>query len=113
MSLFEFSNSTTFFFYPHFIVIYAIALIVGVAAIIYKKKTTKKLIQLNATLRTLSFWAISYALVGFFLLFCRYAYIYFLSMEFLHILNFVVAGLFIGMQAYTFKKANNFSNNTK
>jgi hypothetical protein len=107
MSIFSFDNPSTFNYYALFILIYALAFILAVTLKVYKKRKTLKKKQLNLTLRTTYFWLASYSITGFFLLFCRYAKVYFLSMPFLHILNYLVAFSFIGYQLYKFKKANN------
>lgn len=105
-SLFHFNNDVTFFFYPHLITLYVLSLVLAVTLFIYKKRTTLKYRELKATLRHLSHWLFIYGFIGLFLLFCRYGYVYFLSMEFLHILNFLFVVPFLTYYIYHFAKLN-------
>jgi hypothetical protein len=106
MSIFTFENPIQFSYYIHFIIIYGFSLTLAIAAIIYKKKNTKKLRGLNRMLKDNAFTLTIYAITGFLLLFFRYAFVYFLSMPFLHILNFIIAGLFILSQTKKFYTRN-------
>jgi nanoRNase/pAp phosphatase (c-di-AMP/oligoRNAs hydrolase) len=106
MFIFTFNNPSTFQYYTLFLVIYGLSLILAIALKMYKKKKKLKMKQLNLTLRTVYFWLATYSIVGFFLLFSRYAVVYFLSMPFLHILNYLVAFTFIMVRLVKFKKAN-------
>jgi hypothetical protein len=105
-SLFQFVNQTTFKFYPHFLVVYGLALVIAIALHFYRKRTQSKLIKLKASTRSAQSWLTFFGLSGLFLLFCRYANVYILSMEFLHIANFLVTGTAIIYILVQLKKAN-------
>ena len=93
--MFETVNPTTFKFYYLFISIYSISFAYFIIAEILIKKLSKKHKLYKKFLRHTLGWALFYSLTGAVLLFARYAYIYFLSMEFLHILNAII--LVIGL----------------
>ncbi len=106
-SLFQTVNPTTFKFYPLFLGIYIGAFILSIGLIVYRKKTKKNLKELKKTLRYLTDCLFFFSSAGLFLLFSRYANIYVLSMEFLHILNSIVLALLVTPRLVKFKKVNN------
>lgn len=105
-SLFQTVNPTTFKLYPLFLGIYVAALILSIGLIIYRKKTKKNLKELKKTLRHLTDSLFFFGATGLILLFSRYANVYVLSMEFLHILNAMILVAVATPRLIKFKKAN-------
>lgn len=105
-SLFQTINPTTFKYYELFISIYILSLILSIGLIIYRKKTKKNFREFKKTLRILTDYLFLFGIIGLFLLFARYANIYFISMEFFHILNIIIFATIISVKIKHFIKIN-------
>lgn len=101
--MFHLSNPITFKYYPHFIAIYGVILVLAVALSIYKSKSNKKDKIKKRILQglTSAYWQAG--IYGFIFLGARYIRIALISMEFLHILNLLILTSITGYYAYRIK----------
>jgi len=103
--MFEIVNPPNFKYYPHFIALYAILIIGSIVFKVVKKKLTKDKRKEIIIVRNLSSWFFWLGLFGFILLGSRYASLYYLSMEFLHIVILAILGAVIAYFGWRYKKS--------
>ena len=101
--MFDFWHLSTFKYYPHFVTLYSLFFIGYIALRILKKKLDKQERLKRKIAFNFGSWLLFLSLSGFFFLFSRWAQIYFLSMEFFHILIMITFGLNVIYYAWRLK----------
>lgn len=103
--MFAFLNPTTFKYYAPFLVFYVLLIVFKFAFQYWVKKQSKSERRLYRKsfgyFVESCFWV---GLLGLVYLWARKYSIYFLSMEFLHVLNLIILLLFLGFGLKTYKK---------